>query len=270
MIALLNLAQGRGAASSSSRIPARHVFERNVMSYRRLWLVFVAGFIEPVFYLLGLGVGLGQLVGDVAVAGTTVEYAAFVAPGLIAASAMNAAVFDSTFNFFYKLKYAKTFDAMLVTPLRLGDVVTGEVAWSMTRSGIYAAIFLAIASVLGLIDSWWSLLTIPAALLIGIAFSAVGTALTSFMRSWHDFDYIQLGLQPLFLASTTFFPLTVYPEWSRPIVQATPLYHGVTLCRNLAFGAQSLGDLWHVAYFVAMAALGVALTKGRLRSLLMD
>ncbi len=267
---MIALRQAARLPESATRFPARHVFERNVLSYRRLWLVFVAGFIEPVFYLLGLGVGLGQLVGQVEVDGMSVEYAAYVAPGLIASSAMNAAVFDSTFNFFYKLKYAKTFDAMLVTPLRLGDVVSGEVAWSMTRSGIYAAIFLGIATILGLVESWWALLTIPAALLIGIAFSAVGTALTSFMRSWHDFDYIQLGLQPLFLASTTFFPLSVYPGWAEPLVQATPLYHGVTLCRNLAFGAQGWGDLWHVGYFVAMAALGVAFTKGRLRTLLMD
>ena len=258
------------ALAQASRMPARHVFERNVMSYRRLWIVFAAGFIEPIFYLLGLGVGLGQLVGDVSVGGKTVEYAAFVAPGLIASSAMNGAVFDATFNFFYKLKYAKTFDAMLVTPLSLGDVVLGEIAWSMTRSGIYAAIFLAVAAGLGLIASWWALLTIPAALLIGIAFSAVGTALTSFMRSWHDFDYIQLGLQPLFLASTTFFALSVYPEWARPLVQATPLYHGVDLCRSLAFGTQSLGDLWHVGYFVAMTMAGVAVTSRRLRALLMD
>lgn len=253
---------------------ARHVFERNLLSYRRLWIIFVAGFVEPVFYLLGLGVGLGALIGDVTINegtadATVVRYAAFVAPGLIAASAMNGAVFDATFNFFYKLKYAKTFEAMLSTPLRLVDVVLGEIAWAMFRSVAYAAAFLAVAASLGLVESWWSILTIPVALIIGSAFASAGVALTSYMRSWHDFDYIQLVLQPLFLASTTFYPLTVYPEWARPIVQATPLYHGVSLCRNLALGAPGFADLGHLAYLVAMAAIGTVMARRRLDTLLL-
>ncbi len=249
--------------------PARHVFERNVLSYRRLWLVFIAGFVEPVFYLLGLGVGLGQLIGDVDVNGTAVEYAAFVAPGLIAASAMNGAVFDATFNFFFKLKYAKTFEAMLSTPLGLLDIVIGEIAWAMFRATIYAAAFLAVAAGLGLIESWWGILTVPASLVIGSTFCALGVALTTFMRSWHDFDYIQLVLQPMFLASTTFYPLAVYPDWAQPIVQATPLYHGVALCRNLALGAPGLADLGHVGYLLALAAVGVVVAKRRLGILLL-
>ncbi len=249
---------------------AGHVFERNVLSYRRLWIIFVAGFVEPVFYLFGLGVGLGALIGDVEIDGRSVEYAAFVAPGLIAASAMNGAVFDATFNFFYKLKYAKTFEAMLTTPLRLVDIVIGETTWAMFRSLVYAAAFLGVAASLGLIESWWAILTIPVALLIGSAFASAGAALTSYMRSWHDFDYIQLVLQPLFLASTTFYPLTVYPGWARPIVQATPLYHGVSLCRNLALGAPGLADLGHLAYLVVMTVIASALARRRLDSLLLN
>ncbi len=249
--------------------PSRHVLERNLLSYRRLWLIFVAGFVEPVFYLFGLGIGLGELVGEVEVGGIPVEYAAFVAPGLIASSAMNGAVFDATFNFFYKLKYAKTFDAMLVTPLSLADIVKGEVGWSMIRGSIYAACFLGVAAALGLITSWWAILTVPAAMLIGLAFASVGTALSSLFRSWHDFDYIQLGLQPMFLASTTFFPLSVFPGWAQPLVQATPLYHGVSLCRNLAFGAPSINDVGHAVYLLGLMTLGVMITQRRLGKLLL-
>ncbi len=249
--------------------PARHVVERNLMSYRRLWLIFASGFVEPVFYLFGLGIGLGELVGEVEVNGIPVEYAAFVAPGLIASSAMNGAIFDATFNFYFKLKYAKTFDAMLVTPLALPDVVKGEIIWSTVRGSIYAASFLAISAALGLMTSWWALLTVPAAMLVGLAFSAVGTALSSSFRSWHDFDYIQLALQPMFLASTTFFPLSVFPDWAQPLVQATPLYHGVSLCRNLAFGTISINDVGHVIYLLGVMAIGMAITQRRLGRLLL-
>lgn len=250
--------------------PSRAVVERNVLSYRRMWIVIASGFVDPVFYLFGLGFGLGQLIGDVDYAGRSVEYVSFVAPGLVASSAMNGAVFDATFNFYYKLKYAKTFDSMLATPLRLGDIVVGEIGWSMVRACVYAVAFLGITIAFGLVESWWALAVVPVSLLIGVAFAAVGTALTTFMRSWHDFDYIQLVLQPLFLASTTFYALDVYPDWSHPIVRLTPLYHGVTLCRSLMLGNVAWIDLGHVAYLVAMLAVGVYLVRRRLERLLLS
>ena len=253
---------------SLSGVQARSVVERNVLSYRRIWIVIVSGFVEPVFYLLGLGVGLGALVGGVEFDGRSVEYAEYVAPGLVAASAMNGAVFDATFNFYYKLKYAKTFDAMLVTPLSLRDIVVGEVAWSMVRGGLYAVAFLLIALALGLVQSWWAVLAIPTALVIGVAFAAIGTAATTYMRSWHDFDYIQLVVQPLFLASTTFYALDVYPTWSQPLVQATPLYHGVSLCRTFMLGSPGLGALGHVVYLLGIAVFGMWLVRRRLDVLL--
>ena len=114
--------------------PSRAVIERNILSYRRMWLIIASGFVEPVFYLFGLGVGVGALIGDVEFEGRLVEYATFVAPGLVASSVMNGAIFDSTFNFYYKLKYAKTFDAMLTTPLRLGDIVVGDSRINLRRS----------------------------------------------------------------------------------------------------------------------------------------
>jgi len=250
--------------------PAQSVLERNVLSYRRMWIIIASGFFDPVFYLFGLGVGLGALIGDVEYGGQMVSYATFVAPGLVASSAMNGAVFDSTFNFYYKLKYAKTFDAMLATPLRLGDIVVGEVAWSMVRGGVYAVAFLLITVVFGYVQSWWAVLVLPVSLLIGVAFAALGSAITTFMRSWHDFDYVQLVLQPLFLASTTFYALDVYPDWSHPLVRLTPLYHAVTLCRSLMLGNVAWVDLGHVAYLVAMLVIGVLVVKRRLARLLLS
>ena len=258
-----------GATAAAFSPGALRVVERNGLSYRRLWLILAAGLFEPVFYLLGLGVGLGELVGEVQVGGEAVRYASFVAPGLLASSAMNGALFDATYNFFYKLKYGKTFDAMLVTPLTMVDVVVGEIAWAMIRGGFYATVFLMVMLVLGLVSSWWAVLAVPAALLIGLAFAAVGSCVTSFVRAWQDFEIVFLVIQPLFLLSTTFFPLSVYPGWARPVVMLTPLYHGVALVRDLAVGTVGPGDLAHVAYLVALGAVGAAVTGRRLHRLLL-
>lgn len=250
--------------------PSRAVIERNILSYRRMWVIIASGFAEPVFYLFGLGVGVGALIGDVEFEGRVVDYATFVAPGLVASSAMNGAIFDSTFNFYYKLKYAKTFDAMLATPLRLGDIVVGEIGWSMVRGSVYAVGFLLVTVMFGLVESWWAILVLPVSLLIGVAFAALGSAITTFMRSWHDFDYVQLVLQPLFLASTTFYALDVYPSWTHPFVRLTPLYHGVTLCRSLMLGSPGWNDLGHVAYLLGVLVFGVLLVRRRLARLLLS
>lgn len=247
---------------------ALRVLERNAVSYRRLWIVFVVSFLEPVFYLFSLGLGLGQLIGDLEVAGQTVSYAQFVAPGLMAASAMNGAFFDMTFNFFYKLKYAKTFDAILNTPVTMGEILIGEIGWAVLRGAIYAGAFLIVLVAMGLAGSWWALLAVPASLFIGLAFAAIGATFSSFIRSWHDFDLIQLIIQPLFLCSTSFFPLEVYPAWARPIVQISPLYHGVALLRDLVLGTVGSHDLVHVLYLGALGIIGGLIARRRLVALL--
>ncbi len=134
---------------------------------------------------------------------------------MLAASAMNGAVLDSTYNFFFKLKYNKLFDQMLATPLTTTDIARGELSWSLLRGGIYSAVFLLVMVAMGLVHSWWAVLAVPAALLVGAAFGAVGMALTTYMRSWQDFDYVTLGQLPLFLFSATFFPLSAFPELAR-------------------------------------------------------
>ncbi|WP_370894226.1 ABC transporter permease [Janibacter sp. GXQ6167] len=237
---------------------AAAVFGRNVVAFRRGWVALLTGFAEPVFYLFSLGLGLGALIPYVTTdTGAQVTYAAFVAPALLASSAMNGAVMDSTFNVFFKLRYAKLYDAMLATPVEPRDIAVGEILWSQLRGALYASMFLIVAVAVGVVQSWWALLAVPAATFIGLAFSGVGMWATTFMRNWVDFDYIMLAIQPLFLFSATFFPLATYPDWVQPIVMATPLYHGVALERGLLLGEVSWDLLWHVGYLVALGAVGV-------------
>jgi lipooligosaccharide transport system permease protein len=245
------------------------VYERSMIYYRRVWSIVVSGFFEPVFYLFSLGIGLDPLVGAVAVDGRQVSYTAFVAPGLLAASAMNGAVYESTMNVFFKLKYGKTYDAMLATPLKVGDLAMGEIAWCLTRGGLYAGGFLIVMLAMGLIESPWGVLALPAAILIGFGFAAIGFAATSFMRSWQDFDLVVLVTLPLFLFSTTFYPLEIYPDGLQWVVRATPLYQGVELMRSLTLGTVGWDILAHVAYFLAMGAVGLSITDRRLHRLLL-
>ena len=136
-----------------------HLVERHARVYRHAWLMLVSGLLEPLFYLLSIGVGLGRLVGQVAApGGGPVSYAAFVAPALLASSAMNGAIYDSTFNVFFRLKYAKLYDAALATPMRPGDVALGEVTWSLIRGGLYASAFMVVMLAMGLVYSAWAVL----------------------------------------------------------------------------------------------------------------
>jgi lipooligosaccharide transport system permease protein len=246
-----------------------HVIERNVFAYRRLWVIFLTGFAEPLLFLASIGIGVGALVGTVpGPGGQMVPYDQFVAPGLLAAAAMNGAVFDTTFNFFFKYKYAKTFDAMLATPLGPIDIALGEMGWAMLRGTMYSGAFLFFMAVLGLVSSPWAILCLPAAMLIGFAFAGAGMAGTTYMRSFVDFDYVNIVLLPLFLFSATFFPLSQYPPAVQWIVRCTPLYQGVALERSLAFGDLSWSLLVHVAYLAVLGTFGVRLAGRRLAHLL--
>jgi lipooligosaccharide transport system permease protein len=250
---------------------ARMLVERNVRAYRRGWLVLVSGFFEPVFYLFSLGVGLGALIGDVdAGGGRRVPYAVFVAPALLAASAMNGAVYDSTLNFYFKLKFARLYDGVLATPLGPRDVAVGELAWAQLRGSIYAAMFLLVLLLSGLLRSWWALLALPASFVVGLAFAGVGMAATSWMRGWQDFDLVPLAVMPMFLFSATFYPLSTYPAGLQWVVQATPLYHAVALLRELTLGDVGWGVLGHVGYLVVMGLAGLAVAARRLERILLS
>ena len=244
------------------------LFERNLMSYRRMWIIILSGFFEPLFYLLSLGFGLGAYVGDVTEGGFTVTYAAFVAPGLLAASAMNGAFYDAT-NIFWKLRYQKLYDAVLATPLGPRDVAVGETAWALFRGLVYAVGFFSVMAALGLVESWWAVLALPATLFVGFAFAGAGIAAVTYMRSWQDFDALNLVMLPMFLFSATFFPLAVYPEWLQGVVQATPLYHAVSLVRGLTTGVVGIAQLVDVAYLAALGIAGTWLAARRIERLLL-
>lgn len=249
---------------------ARMLVVRSALAYRRAWLAFVSGFFEPVFYLIAMGQGLGSLVGALpGPDGRPLSYAAFIAPGLLAASAMNGAIYDSTFNVFFKLRYSKLYDSMLATPLGPVDIALGEIGWALLRGGLYSVGFLSVMAGFGLLTSPWALLALPAALLVAFAFAAVGMAATSFMRSWQDFDLIQLVIMPMFLFATTFFPLSAYPRAVQIVVECLPLFHAVELMRGLTTGVVGPALLGHAGYFVVMAAIGVVVAARRLNSLLL-
>ncbi len=257
---------GSGAPPAAYAMPrAWHLIERNLLVYRRTWTIIVSGFFEPLFYLLGIGYGLGRLVGEVTgPGGQPIAYAAFVAPALLATGAMNGAVAEATFNFFFKLNYNRTFQSILATPLAVRDVAVGEIAWALIRGGLYAIGFLAVISLLGLVTSPLAILALPAALLLGFAAGAMGMAATSFMRTPQDFDLINIVMLPLFLFSATFYPIETYPDAVRTIVEWTPLYQGVALIRGLTVGVVGPEMLFHVAYLAILGAVGLAITARRL------
>ena len=245
------------------------LIERNIYVYRRSWIIIFSGFFEPIFYLLGIGIGLGRLVGDMpGPGGGLITYTMFVAPALLASAAMNGAILEATFNFFFKLRWQKTFDAILATPMAVADVAIGELAWALIRGGIYAITFMVVIAFFGLVTTPLALLAIPAALLVGFAFGALAMAATTYMRSWQDFDLIQMVILPMFLFSGTFFPLEAYPEPLRILVQLTPLYHGVDLIRSLIAGVLSPVLLVHVAYLTVMGLVGLVIVSRRLDKLL--
>jgi lipooligosaccharide transport system permease protein len=260
------LTQGPGANRVAGPAALVH---RNYTVFKRGWLLFLSGFLEPVFYLFSIGVGVGALVGGFEVAGREVGYTDFVAPAMLATAAMNGAVMDSTFNVFFKLKFQKTYDAVLATPMGPRDVARGEIAWAVIRGSVYSAGFLLVMVAMGLVGSWWAVLAFPAAVLTGFAFAAVGMALTTFMRTWQDFEYIQLAIMPMFLFSATFFPVTTYDGVWRWVVEASPLYRAVVLVRELCTGLLTVDSAVSVVYLAVMGAVGSVVATRRLGRLLL-
>jgi lipooligosaccharide transport system permease protein len=243
--------------------------ERYVLVNRYAWAMILAGVLEPVLYLLSLGVGLGMLVGQVdAGTGRPVDYAAFVAPALLASSAMNGSLTDVTNTFFFKLRFGKFYDALLTTPLSPLNVALGEIFWALLRGALYGLGFMAVMLVFGLVESAWFVLALPATLLIGWAFAAVGMAATTWFKSWQHLEYVVLATLPMFLFSTTFYPLDVYPAGVQPFIEVTPLYQAIVLLRDLTFGTVDAGSLIAVAYLAVMGAVGLAVANARISLLL--
>ncbi|HZD22810.1 MAG TPA: ABC transporter permease [Acidimicrobiia bacterium] len=248
---------------------AQRIWERNYMVYRRIWSVIFSGFFEPVFYLFSIGIGLGALVGEVnGPGGILVSYSAFVAPALMAASAMNGTVMETTFNIFFKLHFGNTYEGILTTPLNTRDIAIGEIGWALFRGSLYAIAFVIVMAVMGLALSWWAILAVPGALLIGFAFGSAGLAAVTYMRSWQDFDLVNLVTMPMFLFSATFYPLEVYPPAIQQVAKISPLYHGTQLLRGLTLGQLDWSMIGHAAFLLIMGVAGASIASRRLDGLL--
>jgi len=258
-----------GASTYSGR--AMVIIERALYAAKSSnWLIIVSGFVEPVLYLMAFGFGIGQLIGDIQDgSGNPVSYAAYIAPALLATSAMNGALYDATWNVFFKMHFGKVYQVMLSSSLGPMDVALGEISWALIRGATYSIGFMAIVAPLGLVTNAWGLLAIPAATLIAFGFASVGMAITSYMKNFQQMNWVNFFLLPMFLFSGTFFPVSVYPEWIQMVVKAMPLWQGVDLVRSLMLGIIDISVLGHVAYFLVMIALGLSFTTVRLRALFM-
>jgi lipooligosaccharide transport system permease protein len=279
MITHALITQAVAIAEKRSKRPGASVYSgrATVMIERALyaakssnWLIIVSGFVEPVLYLMAFGFGIGQLIGDIQDgSGNPVSYAAYIAPALLATSAMNGALYDATWNVFFKMHFGKIYQVMLSSSLGPMDVALGEISWALLRGATYSIGFMAIVTPLGLVTSAWGLLAIPAATLIAFGFASVGMAITSYMKNFQQMNWINFFLLPMFLFSGTFFPVSVYPDWIEVIVKALPLWQGVDLVRSLMLGVIDLSVLGHIAYFVVMITLGLSFTTVRLKALFM-
>ena len=247
----------------------RAVIERGLMATRTSnAAIMISGFVEPVLYLLSMGIGLGALIGTVqGPAGTPISYAAYIAPALLTVSAMNGALYDSTINVFFKMNYGKLYQNMLYTSLGPLDVALGEIFLALLRGFLYATGFTIVMAAMGLITTWWALLMVPASVLIAFGFASIGMGVTSYIRTFQQLDWVTFIMLPMFLFSATFYPLDVYPQAIQWMIQILPLWHGVELLRQLSVGAFGIMTVVHVLYYVLMIAGGMALTTNRLKAL---
>lgn len=239
------------------------VFEVHAKQYSRIWRSSLSTtFLNPVLFLLAMGVGLGSLVdtGDgTAVLG--VAYLTFLAPGLLAATTMQTAAGDSAWPVMAGIKWIRTYHAALASPISVQDLVFGHLAWLIARLFLTATVFAFVMVFFGATSISQAFLSIPPAVLTGLAFGAAITAFT--VRLKKDQALVSLfrfGIVPLFLFSGTFFPIEQLPTFMQPIAYATPLWHGVELTRGAALGiATTLPWFWHVGYLVVLAAIGTYL-----------
>jgi lipooligosaccharide transport system permease protein len=235
--------------------------------YKHNWIIIFSGFFEPLFYLVGIGLGIGGMIGNVA----GIHYGAFVAPGLLASSCVNGAITDGFFNIFFKLKFQKTYDGILATPMRVPDIAFGEMLWAQFRGSIYAAMFIFVLLVMGkatgspFILSRWGMLALPAAMLCCAAFSAMAICMSSFVRTIQDFDAVMgLIVMPMFLFSGIFFPVSVFPAAFQVLVQIVPLYHAVEILRQLTTGSVRADIFLHLAYLVLVGSFAFIVAMRRL------
>lgn len=258
----------RGERVYSGRVP--QLLERGFIAFKSsTYMIVISGFIEPVLYLLSFGYGIGKLLPTIAVGGESIKYATFIAPALLATSAMNGAIYDSTMNVYFKLNHDRIYHGMLATSMGPLDVALGEIGWALIRGFSYACAFMAVIAPLGLVESVWGLLAIPAAVLIAFGFAACGMAVTSYMKSFQQLEIVTVVLLPMFLFSGSFYPISVFPEWLQFTVNLLPLTHAINLVRGLCLGHLELALLGNALYFIVMIVIGLFFTTKRLNALFM-
>lgn len=234
------------------------VVEGSARVYRRTWRGSVMStFLSPVLFLLAMGVSLGKLV-DAGTSDLGVDYLTFLAPGLLASNAMTTAAGDSAFPVMAGIKWRRTYEAILSTPIRVADLVAGHFGWVAIRLLFVTLVYGGVMIAFGATTVLEGLLAVPPALLTGIAVSTVVTAYTARLKDETGLSSLfRWGVTPLFLFSGTFFPISQLPGWLQPVAYATPLFHGVELCRWIALGFTPHISPWlSLAYLLAMTALG--------------
>jgi lipooligosaccharide transport system permease protein len=259
----------------TSLAPAARVLQRNLWVYRRTWRGSILGsFLTPLLYLTAMGVGLGTLVSaQRAAAFQGYEFVHFLGPGILAATCMQSAVFESTFPVLGKIAWRRNYEAILATPLDVHHLLAGELLWIGFRVLTISSVFLVVLTLFG-IPAWPSaILAIPAAILMGWAFSSVIIAFAATQRNGEGFSWVfRFVINPLFLFSGTFFPLTQLPEPVQWVAALTPLYHGVALVRGTVLAEPAFLGPWplHVAYLLGMLAIGFYLAQRPLKRRLLS
>jgi lipooligosaccharide transport system permease protein len=249
----------------AGRVPALAFVHRNLIVTFRTWRTLVAGIVEPVLYLFSIGVGVGRMVGDPDFA--TAGYTTYVGSALLATAVMNAAVSESTYGAFSRRADQHVYDAVIMTPLSPRDLALAEILWACVRGTLSGCGFLAVMAACGLVRSPSALLVVPASVLIALAFGALGLMVSTFLNTWQHYQLIQLVMLPMFLFSTTFYPVAVYAEPLRPVVQALPLYSGIELTRGLTLGSVGPHALYAAAYLAVLGGAAGAVAARRLARL---
>ncbi|CVK19285.1 ABC transporter permease [Sporomusa sphaeroides] len=229
------------------------IFARHLAVFKKIWFTNVMfNFIEPLLYLTAMGYGLGSFVRDI----DGLSYIQYIAPGMVASSAMFAASFECTYGSFVRLHYQKTFHAMLAGPVTVRDIVAGDVLYGTCKSMLFGLVILTVITALGQVQSWWALL-IPLFLAIpGLAFSLLAICYTGLIENIDKFNYyITLFLTPAYLFSGVFFPIHSMPGWAQAVAWFNPIYHSVEVCRALVLGNSNPSLLVHAGVLVLLAAL---------------
>lgn len=246
----------------SAFAPTLHAYEFWLAQYRRVWRgTVISSLLNPVFYLAALGLGLGTLVDDGNGGPSGIPYLDFVAPGLVAAAAMQVAATESSFPVMAAFKWTRQYHAMLATPLRVRDVLLGHLTFIATRVALVSGIYLAVVTAFGGVRSPLGVLALPVALLVGLAFAGaiVTWAASTEANDWFN-PLFRFFVVPMFLFSGTFFPVTQLPRLLEWLAYLTPLWHGVDLTRQLTLGGVRAGSAaLHVSYLLAWIAVGFAL-----------